>query len=145
MRKSFASTDKIVFVVRYLLIGIWNTAFGYGVYALLTFLFSKYVSHGYLFASLLAGLISVSVSFLGYRKVVFKSNANFYNEWRRSLVLYGASISLGTVSLVPIVYLVTFLSGSSQSAPYVAGLVVIVVQFIFTGVGNVLYVFNKRT
>ncbi|HUZ04202.1 MAG TPA: hypothetical protein VMU62_02500, partial [Acidobacteriaceae bacterium] len=47
---------------RYLLVGLWNTAFGYGCYLGFTFWFTHHIhSYPYVYASLAANLISISV------------------------------------------------------------------------------------
>ena len=58
---------------RYLVVGIWNTAFGYATFALFTLLLEGHVPASYMVASLLASVINITVAFLGYKWFVFKT------------------------------------------------------------------------
>src|ERR1041384_1516321 len=53
--------------LRYLLVGLWNTAFGYAAYAALTAALTPRFPHAYIVASLLSSLLSITVAFLGYK------------------------------------------------------------------------------
>ena len=121
---------------RYLAVGLWNTAFGYGTYALLTSLLEGYVPAAYLVASLLASVLNITVSFLGYKWLVFKTRGNYFKEWLRCLMVYSGSIALGLVLLPPAVFLVGELTGSPRSAPYIAGALVMGVQVIISFLGH---------
>jgi putative flippase GtrA len=102
---------------RYLAVGAFNTAFGYGLFALLNYLF-----YGrYIYASLLANLIAITVAFLGYKWFVFKTKGNYLKEWIRCVGVY-SSVSLFSLAALPI--LVTLLKRIVENpklAPYIAG------------------------
>jgi len=123
-------------VARYLVVGLWNTAFGYGTYALFVMLLEGRVPAAYLVASLLASLINITVSFLGYKWFVFRTRGNYLQEWLRCLMVYSGSIGLGLVLLPPAVYLVGHLTGNARSAPYVAGALVMGVQIVVSFFGH---------
>src|SRR5258707_15130855 len=97
---------------RYLAVGIWNTAFAYGTFALFTALLDRYMPASYLAGSLLSSLLNITVSFLGYKWFVFKTKGNYLKEWARCLVVYSGSIVLGLALLPPTVFLVGFLTGN---------------------------------
>jgi putative flippase GtrA len=42
---------------RYLLVGVWNTLFGYSTFAALVFLLEPVLAHGYVLANVLSGLV----------------------------------------------------------------------------------------
>ena len=66
---------------RYLLVGIWNTGFGYGLFVLFTYLLSKrWPEYGYIPASLLSSVFSITVAFFGYKLYVFKTKGNYLQE-----------------------------------------------------------------
>ena len=44
---------------RYLLVGAWNTLFGYGSYALLTAILTPVIPHAYIFASVISSLLNI--------------------------------------------------------------------------------------
>ncbi len=62
---------------RYLVVGIWNTAFGYATFALFNLLLEGRVPASYMVASLLASVINITVAFLGYKWFVFKTRGNY--------------------------------------------------------------------
>ena len=69
--------------VRYILVGGFNTVFGYGLFALLNWSFRGLGSYNYMYAALLANLIATSVAFLGYKWFVFRTRGNYMVEWLR--------------------------------------------------------------
>jgi putative flippase GtrA len=129
-------------VARYLVVGLWNTAFGYGTYALCVFLLEGRVPAAYLVASLLASLLNITVSFLGYKWFVFRTRGNYLKEWLRCLMVYSGSIGLGLVLLAPAVYLVEHVTGDARSAPYIAGAVVLGVQIVASFFGHQRFSFG---
>jgi len=88
--------------VRYLIVGGWNTAFGYGTFVFFTFLFTKHSVHGYIFASVLSNILSITVAFFGYKFFVFKTKGNYLKEWSRCLIVYGSAAIPG-IFVLPIV------------------------------------------
>src|SRR6185295_9891200 len=78
-------------VARYLAVGVWNTAFGYGTYAAFTALLYDSFPYSYLAASVLSGLLNISVSFLGYKWFVFKTKGHYLREWARCVAVYSSS------------------------------------------------------
>ena len=58
---------------RYVLVGGFNTVFGYGLFALLNWLFTGLVSYSYMYAAALANIIAITVAFLGYKWFVFRT------------------------------------------------------------------------
>jgi putative flippase GtrA len=108
---------------RYLLVGIWNTAFGYGTFAFFTALLDKVVPQSYMLASVLSSFINISVSFLGYKWFVFKTKGNYLREWIRCVGVYGGNILVGLALLPLMVYAIRHHFGLQRQAPYIAGAV----------------------
>ena len=81
-------------VVRYLVVGAWNTLFGYGMYALLNFLLAPLLNEylAAMAASVLANVIAISVAFLGYKLWVFRTKGNFLREYLRCYLVYGSTL-----------------------------------------------------
>src|ERR1700756_1338575 len=84
---------------RYVLVGIWNTVFGYGTYAGLTALLTPHVPHAYIPASVLANVIVITAASLAYKRFVFKTKGNYLREWMRCMAVYGGTGLLGTLLL----------------------------------------------
>lgn len=88
--------------VRYLLVGALNTVFGYFLYAAFTWILSRRVPHGYIYAAVLSNVIAISAAFLGYKWFVFRTRGNYLREWLRCFAVYGAA-ALPSLLLLPAV------------------------------------------
>jgi putative flippase GtrA len=128
---------------RYLIVGAWNTLFGYGCYALLTALLQPRFRYGYVAASLLANLINITVAFLGYKWFVFKTKGNYLHEWARCVVVYSGGIVLGTAALPPLVALIRRSTSLTTGAPYLAGAIVTGLTVIYSFVGHKKFSFRS--
>lgn len=93
--------------VNYLLVGGWNTVFGYLVFAASYYLFGKHIH--YMFLLIASSVISITNAYIGYKIFVFKTTGNFVREYMRFYVVYGASILVNLI-LLPIIVEVTGLS-----------------------------------
>ena len=131
-------------LTRYLVVGIWNTAFGYSTFALFNFLLEGHVPASYMVASLLASVINITVAFLGYKWFVFKTRGNYLKEWVRCVMVYGGTIALGLALLPPGVFLVEYLTGNRRAAPYIAGAVVTGLQVAGSFIGHSRFSFGAR-
>jgi len=81
---------------RYLCVGAFNTAFGYADFALILFLLRNLLPQGYLYltvliASIVAFPINVTVSYFGYKFLVFRTRRNYRREWMRCIAVYGSA------------------------------------------------------
>ena len=109
-------------VLRYLLVGGFNTVFGYGLFALLNWLFTgRLGAYSYMYASFLASIISITVAFLGYKWFVFRTHGNYLAEWARCVGVYGTSALLGLAAMPILVALIQHQLTRPQWAPYLAG------------------------
>lgn len=84
---------------RYLVVGGINTLFGYGCYAALTAVLQPRLSHGYIIANLLSGIINTTFSYLGYKWFVFRTKGNYLREWVRAVAVYSTAVVAGTPDL----------------------------------------------
>ena len=98
--------ERVVGLVRrrreqilYLVVGAWNTAFGYGIWALLQFLLGERLH--YLVVVLIAWPIAVFNAYLGYRYVVFRSRGSILRELPRFSLVYLVTLAINLV-LLPI-------------------------------------------
>ena len=130
---------------RYLAVGIWNTAFAYGTFALFTALLDQHVPASYLPASLISSVLNITVSFFGYKWFVFRTRGNYLREWARCLAVYSGSIVLGLVLLAPTVWLVTTVTGNARAAPYIAGALLLGVQVVLSFLGHKTFSFRDRS
>jgi putative flippase GtrA len=152
--------------MRYLLVGLWNTAFGYLTYAVLTWVLSRHVAFGYMYAAVLSNFIAISVAFLGYKWFVFKTHGNYLREWLRCFVVYGAAALPGLL-LLPLVvnalinifhvpsggksgaaahfqFSAQYLHSTFLTAPYIGGAILTAGTVIFSFFGHRHFSFRTR-
>jgi putative flippase GtrA len=104
--------------ILYLLVGAWNTVFGYCVWALMQYLLGDYLN--YLVIVVLSWPIAVMNAYLGYRYVVFRSRGPILRELPRFSLVYLLTL-LVNLALLPI-------------ALRVLPFNIYVIQALFTGV-----------
>jgi len=143
-RSMFARlTSHVPQFSRYTVVGIWNTVFGYALYAGLTAFFTPRVAHGYLIAAVLAGLLGISMAFFGYKWFVFKTKGNYLREWLRCHVVYGTTTLMGIMLLPAFVYCFQRFVGSEASAPYMAGATMMALNMIVSFFGHKNFSFRS--
>lgn len=120
---------------RYLLVGGFNTVFGYGLFALLNWLLTR-VPYGYLWATFFSNLIAITVAFLGYKWFVFRTRGRYLREWLRCLGVYGSSIALGLVGMAILVPVLRHYMSKPQAASYLAAALLMGVTVIFSFLGH---------
>lgn len=129
-------SPRALTLVRYLAVGACNTIFGYGCFALFTLLLSPLLAYGYVVASLLANLFSITFAFFGYKWFVFKTHGNYLKEWIRCLGVYAGSMILSAAALPFVVGIIRRQPGHDRSAPYIAGAIVLVFSVVFSFFGH---------
>ncbi len=122
--------------VRYLAVGTVNTAFAYGCFALFTLLLNPLFAYGYVLASLIANLFTITFSFLGYKWFVFKTHGNYLKEWIRCIGVYAGSMLLSAAALPVLVPIIQHETGNAHSAPYIAGAIVMAGSVIVSFFGH---------
>jgi putative flippase GtrA len=126
---------------RYVLVGGFNTVFGYGLFALLNWGLSRVMPYGYLAATLLANLIAITVAFLGYKWIVFRTRGNYLQEWLRCMGVYGTSMAIGFASMAILVPIARRHMQHPREASYVVGafLTLAMVFLSFLGHKNISF------
>jgi len=90
----------------YLVVGAWNTLFGYLVWALLQYLLHDYVY--YLFILVLAWFPAVLNAYVGYRFFVFRSKGSVWRELPRFSLVYVGTLCVGLVGLPILLHVLPF-------------------------------------
>ena len=133
------SDDKI----RFLVVGGWNTVFGYLVYVFSYLIYSPILSKiffAYILAMITSQIISLFHNFFTHKTFTFRSsskNGELRNEFFRFASVYFA---LYVVSLILLPILVELVG----LHPLVAGIVVIIVIYMFAGFfGHKTYSFKS--
>ena len=131
-------------IVRYLVVGAWNTLFGYGLYALLTYLLTPLIPYAYMAAALLGTVVCITVSFLGYKIFVFRTRGNFLREYLRCYVVYGTS-TIVNLALLPVLVTVLNLYVEPQVySPYIAGAILTAGTVVVSFIGHQRYTFAHK-
>ena len=130
-------------VVRYLLVGGFNTCFGYALFVAFNYLFRALGVYGSEIASLLGNVIAITVAFLGYKWFVFRTHGNYLREWLRCLSVYGSSMLFALVMLPPLTLLLRRWYGHSQMASNVAAAILTVVTVAASYFGHKHFSFRR--
>jgi putative flippase GtrA len=83
----------------YLVVGGWNTVFGYGVWALMQYMLGNHLH--YLVVVVLSWPIAVLNAYLGYRYIVFRSRGSILREFPRFSLVYVVTLVVN-LALLPI-------------------------------------------
>lgn len=84
--------------VHYLLVGGWNTFFGYSVFVTLYYVTAPLHVH-YEVVLVLSQIINVTSAYLFYKTFVFKTKGNYLQEYFRFWQFYWLSLVVNLVSL----------------------------------------------
>jgi putative flippase GtrA len=133
---------------RYLCVGGFNTAFGYGTYALGLTLLNRVVPQHLLYltvvlASIVSTPLNITVAYFGYKLFVFKTKGNYLLEWLKAFAVYGTGMIPGLVVLGALTrWLQTMMRYAL--AGYVAGAIVIGVSTVYSFVGHKKVTFKSK-
>jgi putative flippase GtrA len=131
--------------LRYILIGGWNTVFGYTCFFLMNrWLATVMTAYSYLAASLASSLIAITVAFLGYKWFVFRTKGDYLREWLRTLAVYSGGVLVATLALAPLVGLIRHTTRYQIEAPYIAFAAVAAFNLISSFLGHRNFSFRKR-
>jgi len=83
--------------IMYLLVGGWNTAFGYGSFVLLYYFLSARIHAAVILT--LSYILSITNAYIGYKIFVFKTKGNVMREYFRFYVVYGGAYVINLVFL----------------------------------------------
>ena len=120
--------------ILYLVVGGWNTVFGYGVWAVLQYLLGSHLH--YLVVVVLSWPLAVLNAYLGYRFLVFQSQGPLLAELPRFSLVYLATL-IANLALLPLALNALPLSIYVIQALFTAAVVVI------SYVGHKYYSFRR--
>lgn len=133
---SLGTPKSIMQFVRYVLVGGFNTLFGYGLFAFLNWSFSGLGSFSYMYAAVLANIIAITVAFLGYKWFVFRTRGNYLMEWLRCVGVYGTTALIGLVGLPILVPILRSRLSHPERASYIAGAIMTLFTVLFSFFGH---------
>src|SRR5664280_1059208 len=128
---------------RYLLVGAWNTLFGYGSFAFFTAILSPMIPHSYIAACVISNVLSISVAYIGYKFFVFKTKGNYLREWIRCVGVYSGGILFGVLTLPVLVLVIRRNTRFVAEAPYIAGAILTAFMMVYSFVGHKKFSFRS--
>jgi putative flippase GtrA len=137
-------TKPLLQFSRYLLVGGFNTFFGYGIFALLNWSFRGFGTYSYMYAAVLANFIAITVAFLAYKWFVFRTRGNYFMEWIRCFGVYGGSALIGLVGLPILVPILRHYLQRSEGAPYVAAAILAAFSALSSFFGHKNFSFRQK-
>ena len=122
--------------VRFLLIGGFNTVFGYALFVLFQFLWGD--TAGYLVSLYVSYVISILVAFVLHRRFTFqvRGTANIWTDFVRFVGVYLVALAINTIAL-PLLVEVAGLD------PLIAQAIVVVVTTVLSYVGHKFFSFRR--
>jgi putative flippase GtrA len=127
---------------RYLLVGGWNTIFGYSTFAGIYYCLHRFtipttnVYWQVTSAQIVSVPINFTASYLSYKFLVFKTRGNYLREWLKSIAVYGTGFLPGLVLLPLLVKALLYLPYIHGSAPYIANALLTAVVVVYSFLGH---------
>ena len=135
-------------VMRFLIVGGWNTAFALILYGVFVHTFTRLLPTrlNWLIADLshiISTPIGITMAFLCYKHFVFQTKGNYLREWLRCFAVYSVSFPIGLVVLPVATQLLSTLSYIHHYAVYVAGFVNSVIIATYSYFGHKKFSFKR--
>ncbi|HPM10940.1 MAG TPA: GtrA family protein, partial [Paludibacter sp.] len=128
--------------IRFLIVGIWNTVFGYGAFLFLYWFFNLFLSPrymAYMTASIVGNIIAITNAFIFHKYFTFKSSEQGWDalrEYFRFAGTYLFSFILGLI-LLPLFVEVFGMT------PQIAAAVIILICTVFSYIGHSRFSFRS--
>jgi putative flippase GtrA len=127
--------------IKFILVGIWNTIFGYGIFIALDYLFEQYFSNrqlAYMLAMLIAQIVGIINAFIFHKYITFQSQARGKKnilEFAKFCLTYVVTFLL-SLSLLPILVEMFTLQ------PRIAAIFIILICTIISYLGHKHFSFS---
>lgn len=125
--------------ILYIIVGIWNTVFGYALYACFTYFLDAYsLKFSYVFAYIISNIFSITQAFVMHKYIVFKSHGSFWNEYKKCWIVYGSTtlLSLALLPLFVYIFSVFLPMEVRYFDKYIGGIAATLVVAIISFVGH---------
>jgi putative flippase GtrA len=106
LRRPMAFAERRREQILYLVIGGWNTLFGYLIWAILQYLLHDYLF--YLVILVIAWFPSVVNAYFGYRWFVFRTKGPIWRELPRFSLVYVGTLVTGLIALPILLHVLPF-------------------------------------
>lgn len=131
-------------LIRYLLVGTWNTLFGYTAFVVLTYLLYGLFAYSYMVASAVSNFLAITVAYIGYKFFVFKTEGNYLREYVRFCTVYGVAAGINLISLPILVTALNLMTIREVYSPYIAGALLTFVTVILSFLGHRNFSFKSQ-
>ena len=111
-------------LIKYLMVGGWNTLFGILFYTMLIKLFGE---EHYLLLSIFSNIVAISQSYTSYKIIVFKTKGHILKEYIKCYGVYGITFLAG---LVLMYIFVDKLSISAVASNIVVTLLLTIISYL---------------
>jgi len=128
--------------IRFLLVGVWNTVFGYVVFLLLNEVFSLFLSPryiAYMTASVLGNVLAITNAFFFHKHFTFKSKETGWGALREYCRFAGTYLVAFVVGLILLPVFVEVLG----MTPQLAAAVLILICTVFSYLGHSRFSFRS--
>ena len=115
--------------VRFLAVGVTNTAVGYLVFSVFTLWVFADVYLGYLLSLALSYVVGITLAFVLYRRFVFPVHGHLLRDFARFVSVYLVAIAINAAALPLLVEVV-------QTPPLLAQLMILVVTTLLSFFGH---------
>jgi putative flippase GtrA len=135
-------------VIRFLIVGVWNTIFAYALFAGFVAFYVHLLPHKWIvftadLASITTKPLGITMAFLCYKHFVFHTKGNYLAEWLRCFAVYGVGMIPELIALPLLTKLFLILPFKTigilfsyvhvaHPAPYLAGIVVAVFTAMYS-------------
>jgi len=129
--------------IRFLIVGVWNTTFGYGAFLVLYWLFDLFLSPrfmAYMTASIIGNILAVTNAFFFHKYFTFQSPERGGAALKEYFRFVGTYIFTFLLSLMLLPIFVE-LAGLT---PQVAAAVIILICTVFSYIGHSRFSFRSR-
>jgi putative flippase GtrA len=136
--------------LRYLCVGVWNTVFGYGTFAMFVTIYNHLLHHQNLpltvdLASITGTPITITMTYFCYKFFVFHTHGNYLREWLRCFAVYGIAMIPGLLALPILTRALQQIPHLLHSAPYLAGALMTAFTAIYSFVAHKSFSFRPKT
>jgi putative flippase GtrA len=136
-------------LLRYLCVGVFNTLFGYGTFALALYLLNHALPQRYLYltvvlASVLSTPLNITVAYLGYKFFVFRTHGNYLVEWLKAFAVYGTAMLPGLFALSALTRILQANLSHKSIAGYLAGAIVTAFTTLYSFLGHKNITFKQK-
>jgi putative flippase GtrA len=128
--------------VKFVLVGVWNTIFGYLVYIALDIVFDRLFSKryaAYMSAAILSNILSITNAFIFHKYVTFKSNVKGFGIIIEYIRFTSTSLSIFFLGLLILPIFVEIL----HIDPKISGALVIPITIIVSYFGHAKFSFKN--